>query len=281
MFPRLALLPIGLFIIWCFVCRQWYVCHIKQVCEERVQPPPPPPPDDPEVDNRPLVFNWQSAAPIVRPSFDALRDSLLKTVADTSMFEITGLYIEGEPAPDGFANMGLARGEAIKKMFAPFLPGERLIVKSDMIPKPTDAEAKPFEAARFGTKPIITPGGPPRVECIEGTDNSLTVYFPYGKAQREVDEAIEECLQNIIKFLKAEPTKKVKITGHTDDAGSAEFNMGLGLRRAEHIQSILFKNGIAKNRMTVDSKGEHEPIASNDTEEGTRLNRRAVLVIMD
>jgi OmpA-OmpF porin, OOP family len=277
MFPRLALLPIGLFIIWCFVCRQWYVCHIKQVCEDAPVVVDTTTTEVP--DNRPLVFNWQSPEPVTRPAFAAFRDSLLKTVTDTSLFEITGQYVDGEPAPAGFANMGLARGEAIKKLFGQTVPADRIVVRSEVIAKPADAETKPFEAARFGTKPIIKPGEPPKVECIEGADNSLVVYFPYGKAQREVDIKIEECLENIVQFLKASPEKTVKITGHTDDAGTAEFNMELGMKRAQHIQGILVKNGIDRKRTTVESKGENEPAASNDTEEGTRLNRRAVLAI--
>ena len=75
-------------------------------------------------------------------------------------------------------------------------------------------------------------------------------------------------------------TDNVKIVGHTDDAGSDDFNLGLGQRRADHIKGILQKNGIAKNRITTESKGESEPVASNETEEGTRLNRRAVLTII-
>ncbi len=277
MFPRLALLPIGLFIIWCFVCRQWYVCHIKQVCEEQVQPLPPPP--DETVDNFPLVFNWQSPEPVTRPAFAAFRDSLLKTVTDTSLFEITGQYAEGEAAPAGFANMGLARGEAIKKLFAGVLPVERIVVRSEVMAKPENAESKPFSAARFGTKAIIKTSDPPVVECFKEGENSLTVYFPYGKSQREVDKKIEKCLEDIVSLLKASPGKTVKITGHTDDSGSIEFNMGLGLERAKHIQAILVKNGIDKKRTSIESKGEEQPVASNDTEEGTRLNRRAVLIV--
>ena len=273
MFPRLALLPIGLFIIWCFVCRQWYVCHIKQVCEEPIAVVDTTTAEAP--DNRPLVFNWQSPDPVTRPAFEAFRDSLLKTVTDTSLFEITGQYVEGEST----TNLGLARGEAIKKLFAGLLPADRIVVRSELISKPPDAETKAFLAARFGTKPIIKPNAPPTVDCLKEGENSLTIHFPYGKAQREVDIKIEACLEDVVKLLKASPEKTVSITGHTDDAGTVEFNMGLGLRRAEHIQGILVKNGINKSRVTVESKGEGEPVASNDTEEGARLNRRAVLKV--
>lgn len=192
------------------------------------------------------------------------------------MLEITGLYFEGEPAPPGFANMGLARGEQVKQLFAKLIPADRIVVTSEKVAEPADARAKPFEAARFRYKDAAPPP-PDMVECIRGT-NSLTLLFPYGKAQREVDLKIEECLKELIEHLK-KTDETVHITGHTDSAGSIEFNQGLGMRRAEHIKGILVGKGIAESRITVESKGETEPVASNDTEEGSRLNRRAVLVI--
>lgn len=275
MFPRLALLPVGLFIIWGFVCRQWYVCHIKHACGEA--PVVVEPPDSPKADSHPLVFNWKSPDPVKRPTFEAFRDSLLKTVTDTSLLEVTGQYADGESS----ANIGLARGEAVKKLFTDFLPAERIVVRSEVIPKPPDAETRPFSAVRFGTKAIVKPDEPPKVECFAGGENSLTIQFPYGKAQREVDQKIEKCMEDIVKFLKASPGKTVKVMGHTDDAGTDEFNLELGMKRAEHIRTILVKNGIDKSRISIESKGEREPVASNDTEEGARLNRRAMLEVSD
>lgn len=277
MFPRLALLPIGLFIIWCFVCRQWYVCHIKQVCDIVVPPPPPPDTVD-TIDTRPLVFEWSKADPITRSTFAAYRDSILASLSDNELLEIVGLYSQDEAPPQGFANMGLARGEEVKKLFAQFIPAERIVVSSELVPEPENARTKVFESIRFKKKPVAPPP-PDTVECIKNQDG-LTVLFPYGKAQREVDLAIEKCLEDIVEFLKANPDKKVHITGHTDDAGSKEFNMGLGMRRAEHIRAIVIKNGIQSGRISVESKGENEPVASNNTEEGSRLNRRAVLVVI-
>jgi outer membrane protein OmpA-like peptidoglycan-associated protein len=71
----------------------------------------------------------------------------------------------------------------------------------------------------------------------------------------------------------------VAITGHTDDAGTIAFNQQLGLDRAKHIRDLLVSKGIAKERLSIESKGELEPVADNATEEGSRLNRRAVLVL--
>ncbi|MEK7256644.1 MAG: OmpA family protein [Bacteroidota bacterium] len=276
MLPRLALLPIGLFAVWCFVSHQWYVCHIKQKCPVTQVTPPPPPDTTTAECTEPITFKWSDPTPILcDKNFEAYRDSILKALPEGKLLEITGLYSEGEAAPQGFANMGLARGEAVKALLAKFLPPERIVVSSEQVPKPADAETKNFAAIRFGQRDAAPP--PSTVECVTGA-GGLTILFPYGKAQREVDNQIEKCLGDLVAHLK-KTDDQVQITGHTDSAGSTEYNQELGMRRAEHLQGILVKQGIAKSRIGIDSKGETQPVASNDTEEGSRLNRRAVLVL--
>lgn len=273
MFPRLALLPIGLFVIWCFVCSKWYVCHIKQLCGTEEPAPPPPP----VVDDRALVFKWNDATPITRSTFEAFKKSQIDGIGTGQLLEISGCYFAGEAAPEGFSNMGLARAARIKALFSPPLDENLIVELSKLIdPAPDGVQGDTvFESALFKIK---TPPPPEEVECIVDNDNSLTVLFPYAKANRHVNTKIEECLQDVIEVLKR-TNDKAHIVGHTDDAGSIALNINLGQRRADHIKGILVKNGIAENRVTTETKGEHQPVADNGTEEGSRLNRRAVLKI--
>lgn len=277
MLPRLALLPIGVFIIWCFVVSRWYVCHIKQLCGD-TETPVVTPPDEPEVDDRALVFKWDDATPITRETFEAFKNGQVNGLGEGQLLEIVGTYFPGENSPEGFANMGLARARKVRDLFIPPLSAEQIVESSSLIdPAPEGIQDSLFEAASFAYK---TPAEPDKVECIVGNNNSLTVLFPYGKSEREVDEKIEDCLRDVISSLQ-NTENKVSIVGHTDDAGSDEFNMGLGHRRAKHILNILVKNGVDRGRISTDSKGESQPVASNETEEGTRLNRRAVLTVVE
>ncbi len=276
MFPRLALLPIGLFLIWCFVVSRWYVCHIKHLCGDTpvvIDDPAPPAPDE-----RALVFKWGDAEPTVQASFDGLKQSQIEKLGAGQLLEITGCYYKEEGIPEGFSNMGLARAAKIKALFIPPLTAEQVVENSKLVePEPDGMRADTlFEAILFRYR---TPTKDPVVECVVENNNSLTILFPYGKAHREVDKKIEECMQSLIDALK-QTQDNVRIVGHTDDAGPDEFNMGLGQRRADHIKSILVKKGIDSKRIETASKGEREPIASNDTEEGTRQNRRAVLTLV-
>ena len=276
MFPRLALLPIGLFLIWCFVVSRWYVCHIKQLCGSD-DPPIIEEPHTPTPDDRPLVFKWADAKPITRPAFEAFKKSQIDGLGEGQFLEITGCYYKEETAPGEYTNMGLARAALVKAFFIPPLAADQIVTNFKLIePEPDGMRGDTlFESILFSAK---TPNVGP-VECIEGSDNSLTVLFPYGRSEREVDIKIEECLKNVIENMK-KTSDNAQIIGHTDDAGPDDFNMALGQRRADHIKGILVKNGISANRITTETRGEREPAAGNDTEEGARQNRRAVLTLV-
>ncbi|MFQ5445446.1 MAG: OmpA family protein [Saprospiraceae bacterium] len=271
--PRLALLPIGLFIIWSFVCQRWYVCHIKQKCEATEQSEEVPPPAT--VDNRPLVFTWSDPTPQTRSSFGAFRDSLLKTLPEDKLFEIVGEYYPKEKTPEGFSNLGLARADALKKLFQDAgLEEERIVASSNPFSGVKSPVEGPFAAARFNFKDIPKAD---KVEIIE-VENQISILFPYGSATKAPDPQVDDYISRLVKHLE-QTTETVSVTGHTDNTGPEDFNNNLGLSRARYIQQILLSKGIAKDRISIASKGETEPVASNDTEEGRRQNRRVVLVL--
>ena len=67
----------------------------------------------------------------------------------------------------------------------------------------------------------------------------------------------------------------VTIIGHTDSKGTNEYNMKLGMRRAESVKAKMIEFGVPASRIVgVESRGEEEPVATNDTAEGRALNRR-------
>lgn len=66
----------------------------------------------------------------------------------------------------------------------------------------------------------------------------------------------------------------VIIAGHTDNIGSHDFNMDLGLRRANAVRNLLIEYGVPRDRMVAQTYGFTKPIATNDTPEGRAQNRR-------
>ena len=77
------------------------------------------------------------------------------------------------------------------------------------------------------------------------------------------------------------PELGVLLRGHTDSTGSAWYNSKLGMRRAVSVQKYLMSKGVDSGRMTLESKGENEPAASNATREGRRQNRRVEIIISE
>jgi len=87
-------------------------------------------------------------------------------------------------------------------------------------------------------------------------------------------------LQKIMRFLNANPTIRVQISGHTDNSGAADYNRQLSEKRALSVYDYLVKAGIDKKRLTTKGFGPDKPVASNDTEEGRRQNRRIEIRIV-
>jgi len=81
-------------------------------------------------------------------------------------------------------------------------------------------------------------------------------------------------LDGVAETLKGQEDLKVEIAGHTDAVGSDAYNTLLSQQRADAVRTYLTGKGIEGERMTAVGYGEAEPVASNDTEEGRRANRR-------
>src|SRR3546814_2308696 len=66
---------------------------------------------------------------------------------------------------------------------------------------------------------------------------------------------------------------------HTDSKGSDDYNQKLSESRAQSVMQYLGEHGVAADRMTAVGRGETQPIADNDSDEGRELNRRVELRI--
>ena len=77
-------------------------------------------------------------------------------------------------------------------------------------------------------------------------------------------------------WLQQYPNVRVTIEGHADERGTREYNVGLGVRRANAARDYLQSRGIAPDRMTVISWGKERPQNPSSNEEAWAQNRRAV-----
>lgn len=91
-----------------------------------------------------------------------------------------------------------------------------------------------------------------------------------------------EAKTNISKLaviLKKYPDTNILVTGHTDSDGAEEYNQTLSEQRAKTVSDYSMYQGISSSRLSVIGLGENEPVASNETVEGKRLNRRVEIAI--
>jgi outer membrane protein OmpA-like peptidoglycan-associated protein len=103
------------------------------------------------------------------------------------------------------------------------------------------------------------------------------VYFDFDRFS--LTDAAQRILAQAVEALRADPTLRVRIEGHTCNIGTAEYNLALGDRRARSVQQYLVSNGIAADRLTTVSFGEEQPKHDNSREETRRLNRRAAMTV--
>jgi outer membrane protein OmpA-like peptidoglycan-associated protein len=103
------------------------------------------------------------------------------------------------------------------------------------------------------------------------------VYFDFDRYT--LTDAAQRILAQAVEAMRADPTLRIRIEGHTCSIGTAEYNLALGDRRARSVQAYLSSNGIAADRLTTVSFGEEQPKHDNSREETRRLNRRAALTV--
>jgi outer membrane protein OmpA-like peptidoglycan-associated protein len=105
------------------------------------------------------------------------------------------------------------------------------------------------------------------------------VLFESGQTQL-LEEAMASLVE-VVDLLQSEPEKNIRIEGHTDSTGDAETNLQISEKRAKSVLDALVSLGVDQNRFAYAGMGEDFPIASNETEDGRRQNRRVDVILLD
>jgi outer membrane protein OmpA-like peptidoglycan-associated protein len=103
------------------------------------------------------------------------------------------------------------------------------------------------------------------------------VLFAYDRS--DLNATAKTNLDKLKNILLKYPETNITVIGHTDSKGSESYNQTLSESRATAVTNYASQNGIDKARLTAIGKGESDPIATNDTEEGSASNRRVEFVI--
>ena len=103
------------------------------------------------------------------------------------------------------------------------------------------------------------------------------VFFRYDSA--EIDGEGQDVLNANAAILKKYPEWVITIEGHSDERGTAEYNLALGNRRAAAARTYLISLGIPADRLRTVSYGKEFPFDPTHTESGWSKNRRAHFVL--
>ena len=159
--------------------------------------------------------------------------------------------------------------------------------------KPTSRDALPQRSWRKliwrGVKPSLQWLPPTVCSCRmqsltareEARGSVITLgdaVFAPGRSQLQPDAIAN--LDTIIEFVNRDPSRKVRIEGHTDASGSDNANQVLSQQRAEAVRAALSARGVDMARMAAIGRGESVPVASNSSAEGKARNRRVEIILI-
>jgi len=106
-------------------------------------------------------------------------------------------------------------------------------------------------------------------------DKNICLYdINYDNNSASIDAASKKQLDEIVSLLNNISNMQMKINGHADSRGARDYNIKLANDRAKSVYDYLVSKGINSSRLKYEGYGPDKPIASNDTEQGRRQNRR-------
>jgi len=129
-------------------------------------------------------------------------------------------------------------------------------------------------------EPTPTPVVEPVIEPTVPVRSKIASISDYPINTSEVPEAQKQALKDLAFQMKENKFLSLVLSGHTDITGSPEFNQVLSRKRAASVKAYLISQGVPAERIKIEYFGSTRPIASNDTVEGRKKNRRVDIEIV-
>ena len=235
-------------------------------CKKKTPPPAPPPPPPPVEQPKPAP----PAAPAVA-SFTAEPTSIQRGQSSTLRWEVTGSVTS--------VSIDNAIG-AVQNT------GNRRVFPNDSTTYTLTASGPGGNTTSSVTVSVTTPPPPPpppapvenkgTVESRLGSDVQ-DAYFDYDKSDVRGDarDVLTRDAAALKSILADFPGATIVVEGHCDERGSAEYNLGLGDRRAEAAKDFLVSLGVSADRLKTISYGKERPVCTESNESCYQRNRRA------
>lgn len=102
------------------------------------------------------------------------------------------------------------------------------------------------------------------------------IYFEFDSSVINADG--DAVVEKYAAYLQANPASRVRLEGHADERGTREYNVGLGERRANAVESALQARGVNANQLSLLSYGEERPAVQGQGEAAWAQNRRVQII---
>jgi len=123
------------------------------------------------------------------------------------------------------------------------------------------------------------------VAVTQTANNELKLEIPsdisFDSGKADIKPALRPVLDKFAQTLQTNAATSVRIIGHTDNTGSDAVNDPLSVRRAASARDYLTAHGVTPNRLAIDGRGSHEPVAENGTPAGRARNRRVEIFVAE
>jgi peptidoglycan-associated lipoprotein len=236
-------------------------------CKKKTPPPPPPPPPPPAATAPPPP----PAAPAVA-QFSAEPGTIQRGQSSTLRWEVGGQTTsisidQGVGAVQATGNRRVTPSDSTTYTLTAMGPGgtttARATVNVAAPPPPPPPPARP-------PAPTVT------LEQRLGSDVQ-DAYFDYDKSDIRADarDALTKDAAALRSILADFPNAAIVIEGHCDERGSAEYNLGLGDRRASAAKDFLVQLGVPGDKIKTISYGKERPQCTESNESCWQRNRRA------
>jgi peptidoglycan-associated lipoprotein len=193
------------------------------------------------------------------------------------MAKATDMTMRREPVLVGLMivlALGVACAKKKPPVARPAAPPDSLMASMPPPPPPSPvAEPTPVPPEPIAEDPL----GSRDIDMINKNSPFQPVFFAFDSSEIEGDG--QQALNTNAEILKKYPTWVITIEGHSDERGTAEYNLALGERRAVAARTYLVSLGVPADRLRTVSYGKEFPFDPGHDEGAWAKNRRAQFVV--
>lgn len=145
------------------------------------------------------------------------------------------------------------------------------------------ADIAPLAVTANTEAPVTEPAPPGSLgSLLEANGHAALEDLTFATGSSDLGEMPFASLQALADYLKANPSRRVALVGHTDSQGALDRNIALSRRRAQSVRKrLLDAHGIPAAQVDAEGMGYLAPIATNLTPEGREANRRVEVVLLN